>query len=37
MAKNKRIRGKVDKAASPAVVGHCSRHQQYAEGKAIHP
>jgi hypothetical protein len=35
MAKDKRIRGKVDKAASPAVVRHRSRDQQYAEGNAI--
>ncbi len=35
MAKNKRIRGKVEKAVSPAVVGYRSRDQQYAEGKAI--
>lgn len=35
MAKNKHIRGKLDKAASPAVVGYRSRDQQYAEGKAI--
>ena len=35
MAKNKRLRGKVDKSASPAVVRQRSREQQYAEGKAI--
>ncbi len=35
MAKNKRIRGKVEKAVRPAVVGYRSRDQQYAEGKAI--
>jgi uncharacterized protein (DUF2252 family) len=35
MAKNKRIRGKVDKVASPPVVGYRSRDQQYAEGKAL--
>jgi hypothetical protein len=35
MAKNKRLRGKVDKPVSPAVVRQRSREQQYAEGKAI--
>src|SRR5271166_4430944 len=35
MAKNKRIRNKVDKPASPTVVQQRSREQQYAEGKAI--
>jgi hypothetical protein len=35
MAKNKRLRGKVHKTASPAVVRQRSREQQYAEGKAI--
>ena len=35
MAKNKRLRGKVDKPASPAVVRQRSREQLYAEGKAI--
>ncbi len=35
MAKNKRLRGKVDKPARPAVVQQRSREQLYAEGKAI--
>jgi hypothetical protein len=35
MAKNKRLRGKVDKPVSLAVVRRRSREQQYAEGKAI--
>jgi uncharacterized protein (DUF2252 family) len=35
MAKNKRLRGNVDKPASPAVVGQRSREQLYTEGKAI--
>src|SRR6476660_2891043 len=35
MAKNERLRGKVHKPASLAVVRHRSRDQQYAEGKAI--
>jgi hypothetical protein len=35
MAKNKRLRGKVDKPVSPAVVQQRSREKQYAEGKAI--
>ena len=35
MAKNKRLRGKVDKPVSPAVVRQRSREQQYAAGKAI--
>ena len=35
MAKDKRLRGKVDKPESPAVVRQRSREQQYAEGKAI--
>jgi uncharacterized protein (DUF2252 family) len=35
MPKNKRLRGKVDKPVSPAVVRQRSREQQYAEGKAI--
>src|SRR4029077_463101 len=35
MAKNKRLRGKVDKPVSPVVVRQRSRGQQYAEGKAI--
>jgi hypothetical protein len=35
MAKNKRLRAKVDKPVSPAVVRRCWREQQYAEGKAI--
>jgi uncharacterized protein (DUF2252 family) len=35
MAKNKRLRDKVDEPASPAVVGQRSREQFYTEGKAI--
>src|SRR5271169_1865112 len=35
MAKNKRLRGKVDKVASPVVVRQRSQEQLYAEGKAI--
>jgi hypothetical protein len=35
MAKNKRLRGKVDKPASPAVVRQRLRERLYAEGKAI--
>jgi uncharacterized protein (DUF2252 family) len=35
MAKNKRLKGKRDKSASPVVVQGRSREQQYAEGKAI--
>ena len=35
MAKNKRLRGKADKPASPAVVRQRSREQLYTEGKAI--
>ena len=35
MAKKKRLRGKMDKSASPAEVQGRSREQQYAEGKAI--
>jgi hypothetical protein len=35
MAKNKRLRAKVDKPASPAVARQPSREQQYTEGKAI--
>jgi hypothetical protein len=35
MAKNKRLRGKVDKPASPAVARQRSREQLYAQGKAI--
>ena len=35
MAKNKRLRGKVDKPVSPAVVRQRSREQLYTEGKSI--
>src|SRR5689334_21881783 len=35
MAKNKGLRGKVDKPASPAVERQHSREQLYTEGKAI--
>jgi hypothetical protein len=35
MAKNKRLGGKADKSASPAVVRQRSREQLYTEGKSI--
>jgi len=35
MAKNKRLKGKIDKSASPTVAQRRTREQQYAEGKAI--
>jgi hypothetical protein len=35
MPKNKRLRGKMVKSASPTVAPRRSREQQYAEGKAM--